>query len=130
MKDALPIGIDDFKKLREEQYYYVDKSLLIKELLDLKGEVNSFTRPRRFGKSLNISMVKYFFEDTGNEEQNLKNRDLFEGLRIMKAGESYLCEMGSYPVISLSLKSAKQPDYKMAFGCIKEELAIEFRRCV
>ena len=128
MKDALPIGIDDFKKLREEQYYYVDKSLLIKELLDLKGEVNSFTRPRRFGKSLNISMVKYFFEDTGNEEQNLKNRDLFEGLRIMKAGESYLCEMGSYPVISLSLKSAKQPDYKMAFGCIKEELAIEFRR--
>lgn len=58
----LPIGVDDFEKLRVNGYYYVDKTLLIKELLDKKGEVNLFTRPRRFGKTLNISMLKCFFE--------------------------------------------------------------------
>ena len=57
----LPIGVDDFKKLIDENYYYVDKTLLIKELLDNKGEVNLFTRPRRFGKTLNMSMLQYFF---------------------------------------------------------------------
>ncbi len=59
----MPVGIDDFKKLRENDYYYVDKSLLIKELLDRHSEVNVFTRPRRFGKTLSMSMLKYYFED-------------------------------------------------------------------
>ena len=70
MKKALPIGVDNFEKLISERYFYVDKTMLIKELLDLKGEVNLFTRPRRFGKTLNLSMLRYFFEDTGNEAQN------------------------------------------------------------
>ena len=69
MKKALPIGVDNFEKLVGEDYYYVDKSLLIKDLLDLKGEVNLFNRPRRFGKTLNLSMFRYFFEDTGDVRQ-------------------------------------------------------------
>lgn len=72
----LPVGIDSFEKLIQENYYYIDKTLLIKELLELKGEVNLFTRPRRFGKTLNLSMLQYFFEDTGDAEQNVRNRAL------------------------------------------------------
>lgn len=68
MKKPLPIGIDNFEKIITEGYYYMDKTMLIKELLDLKGEVNLFTRPRRFGKTLNLSMLRYYFEDTGNNE--------------------------------------------------------------
>ncbi len=73
----LPIGTDDFKKLISEGYYYIDKTLFIKELLDKKGEANLFTRPRRFGKTLNMSMLRYFFEDTGKEESNAENKKLF-----------------------------------------------------
>lgn len=72
----LPIGVDNFEKLISEGYYYVDKTLFIKELLDLKGEVNLFTRPRRFGKTLNLSMLRYFFEDTGDHAKNLYNQQL------------------------------------------------------
>ena len=114
MRKALPIGVDDFAKLRRNGYYYVDKTGLIKELLDIKGEVNQFTRPRRFGKTLNLSMLRYFFEDTGTEEGNRMNRELFEGLSVMDAGEYYTEQMGKYPVISLSLKSGKQPTWEMA----------------
>ena len=63
MKKALPVGIENFEDMRTNGYYYVDKTLFIKELLDLKGKVNLFTRPRRFGKTLNLSMLRYFFED-------------------------------------------------------------------
>ena len=77
----LPIGIDDFAKLREGGYYYVDKTAFIGELWRNRGEVNLFTRPRRFGKTLNMSMLQYFFEDTGDEKTNERNRSLFEGLR-------------------------------------------------
>lgn len=62
----LPIGVDDFEKLITREYYYVDKTMLIKDLLDKKGDVNLFVRPRRFGKTLNMSMLQYFFEDTKN----------------------------------------------------------------
>ena len=74
MYKPLPIGVDNFEKMIHEGYYYVDKTLLIKELLDLKGEVNLFTRPRRFGKTLNLSMLRYFFEDTGEEKENARNK--------------------------------------------------------
>ena len=87
MKKPLPIGVDNFEKMIKEGYCYIDKTMLIKELLDLKGEVNLFTRPRRFGKTLNLSMLRYFFEDTGDAEQNARNRDLFQGLKIIEAGE-------------------------------------------
>ncbi|WP_252237323.1 AAA family ATPase [Clostridium sp. ZBS17] len=119
----LPIGVDNFEKLITRDYYYIDKTLLIKDLLDNKASVNSFTRPRRFGKTLNMSMLQYYFEK--REEDNVY---LFENLNIMKAGEEYISHMGQYPVINLSLKSAKQPNFELAFKCMKEEITNEFRR--
>ena len=119
----LPIGIDNFEKLITRNYHYVDKTLLIKDLLDNKADVNLFTRPRRFGKTLNMSMLQYFFEDTGKDKSYL-----FDNLNIMNAGEGYLSHMGKYPVINLSLKSAKQPTFELALKCIRDELTDEFRR--
>ena len=124
----LPIGIDDFAKLREGGYYYVDKTAFIGELWRNRGEVNLFTRPRRFGKTLNMSMLQYFFEDTGDEKTNERNRSLFEGLAVMEDGPAILGQMGRRPVISLSLKSAKQPDWELAYACIREEIAREYKR--
>ena len=128
MKKALPVGVDNFEKLILEGYCYVDKTLFIKELLDLKGEVNLFTRPRRFGKTLNLSMLRYFFEDTGDGERNGHNRELFRGLKIMDAGEQYTSQMGMYPLISLTLKSAKQASFSSAYSKLRYELAEEFLR--
>lgn len=124
----LPIGIDDFEKLISKGYYYVDKTLLISELLEKKGEVNLFTRPRRFGKSLNLSMLRYFFEDAGTEEKNADRRRLFCGLQIMQAGDAFLSQMNRYPVIQLSLKSAKQPAWELAYGSLKSALEDEYQR--
>ena len=105
--EKLPIGIEDFKKMRTEGFYYVDKTGLITELLDNWGEVNLFTRPRRFGKSLNMSMLKYFFEYGCDSS-------LFEGLAI--AEERDLCEkyMGKFPVVSITLKGASGTNYEDA----------------
>jgi hypothetical protein len=111
MKKPLPIGIDNFEKIRKDGYYYVDKTMLIKELLELRGEVNLFTRPRRFGKTLNLSMLRYFFEDTGDAEKNERNKGLFQGLKIMEQGKEFEKDMGGYPVINLTLKSARQQFY-------------------
>lgn len=107
----LPIGIENFEKLRREDFYYIDKTALIKELLENWGEVNLFTRPRRFGKSLNMSMLKYFFEYGCDNS-------LFEGLAI--AEENELCQeyMGKFPVISLSLKDADFTNYEGARGML------------
>lgn len=128
MKKALPVGVDDFKDIIINDYYYVDKTLLLKELFDLKGKANLFTRPRRFGKTLNMSMLQYFFEDTGNKAENEENKKLFDGLKIMKAGDAYTSQMGQYPVITLTLKSAKQDSFSSAFYKLKEQIAEEFKR--
>lgn len=128
LKKALPIGVDNFEKIIKEDYCYIDKTMLIKDLLDLKGEVNLFTRPRRFGKTLNLSMLRYFFEDTGDTERNNRNKKLFQGLKIMDAGERYTGQMGSYPVINLTLKSAKQRSFDSAYGKIKNAIAEEYHR--
>ena len=116
----LPIGIEDFREVIEQDYYYVDKTLFIKELLDMRGKVNLFTRPRRFGKTLNISMLRYFFDinQTGQKE-------LFSDTDISKAGDKYLKHMGKYPVIMLSLKSMKQMDLSMAYVQLKRELGTD-----
>ena len=119
----LPIGIENYAEMIEKGYYYVDKTLFIKELLDRKGKVNLFTRPRRFGKTLNMSMLQYFFEKSERD-----HTPLFTGTKIMKAGEKYVSEMGRYPVIFLSLKSMKQDSYSSAFYCLKEGIAAEFKR--
>ncbi|MCD8397770.1 MAG: ATP-binding protein [Lachnospiraceae bacterium] len=102
-----PVGIDSFEKLRTGDFYYVDKSGMIKELLENWGEVNLFTRPRRFGKSLNMSMLKAFFE-IGTD------KSVFDGLAISK--ETSLCEeyMGQYPVISITLKQVKGKNFETA----------------
>lgn len=128
MKKALPIGVENFEDMIKTGYYYVDKTLFIKELLDLKGKVNLFTRPRRFGKTLNLSMLRYFFEDAGNAEKNAQNQNLFQGLRIMDAGEIYTCQMGMYPVMNLTLKSAKQENFETAYYMIQTGIAAEFER--
>lgn len=127
-KRPLPIGIDDFQKLRENGFYYVDKSALITDLLHNRSEVTLFTRPRRFGKTLNLSMLRYFFEDTGSETENQHRKTLFEGLEILKEGESVLGEMCRYSVIMLTLKSAKQPDWEMARLSLYDEIAKEYDR--
>ena len=119
----LPIGVDNFKDIRINNYYYVDKTLLIKDILDSKAKVNLFTRPRRFGKTLNISMLQYFFESSKED-----NSYLFSGLNIMNEGEKYISNMGQYPVINLSLKSAKQPNYELAYDCLINEIIEEFKR--
>ncbi len=118
----LPVGVDNFEKLVTKGYYFVDKTLLIRDLLDMKGEVNLFTRPRRFGKTLNMSMLRYFFE-MGED-----NRELFAGTKIMSAGEKYLKWIGQFPVISLSLKSMKQPNWELAFEMLKKVIGEEYSR--
>ncbi len=123
-----PVGIDDFEKMFRNGYYYVDKTLFIKELLDVKGDVNLFTRPRRFGKTLTLSMLKYYFEDTGDDEKNQKNKALFSGLNIMEESEYYKNYMGNFPVINLTLKSGKQPDFHMSYHALKECISNEYKR--
>ena len=121
MRKKLPIGIDGFEKIRTNDFYYVDKTLFIKELLENWGEVNLFTRPRRFGKSLNMSMLKCFFEIGGDPK-------LFDGLKIME--ETDLCEkyMGMFPVISISLKSVDGRNFDSALAALKTVIGDEARR--
>ena len=118
MRRKLPIGIDGFEKIRTNDFYYADKTLFIKELLQNWGEVNLFTRPRRFGKSLNISMLKCFFEIGSNPV-------LFDGLKI--AQEKELCEkyMGKFPVISISLKSVDGLSYEAAVTALRRAIGNE-----
>ena len=107
-RKRLPVGIDDFEKIRKENFYYIDKTGLIRELLQNWAEVNLITRPRRFGKSLNMSMLKSFFSVNGRHEY-------FEGLHIRQ--EKKICEeyMGKYPVVSISMKGIEAGDYETAF---------------
>lgn len=120
----LPVGLEDFGEIRSEGFYYIDKTGLIIDLLRNWSKVNLFTRPRRFGKSLNMNMLRTFFEIGGN-------KDLFTGLRI--AEETDLCEayMGQYPVISISLKDVDGEDYDSAYSMMcymvgKEAMRFQF----
>ncbi len=121
VRKKLPVGIENFEEFSSEDFYYVDKTLFIKELLQNWGKVNLFTRPRRFGKSLNMSMLKCFFEIGGNPK-------LFEGLKI--AREKELCEkyMGKFPVISVSLKSVGGLNFKAASAALKNIIGKEAMR--
>ncbi len=118
MRTKLPIGIDGFEKIRTNDFYYVDKTLFIRELLQDWGEVNLFTRPRCFGKSLNMSMLKCFFEAGGDPS-------LFDGLKITQ--EKDLCEeyMGKFPVISISLKSVDGADFQAASAALRRVIGNE-----
>ena len=120
-KKKLPVGIESFEEIRKEDFYYIDKTAMIRDLLYKWGKVNLFTRPRRFGKSLNMSMLKSFFE-IGCD------KPLFEGLEISK--EKALCEeyMGKFPVVSISLKGVEADNYETARNLAVKVINEEARR--
>ena len=121
-RKPLPIGIEDFKRLIDDKYYFVDKTLMIKELIESQTIVGLFTRPRRFGKTLNMSMIQRFFEKTDES-----NAYLFDGLKISKYPECMKYQ-GQYPVISISLKSMKQATFEEAFAVFKDLIRAEILR--
>lgn len=125
----LPIGISDFAEMIEKDFYYVDKTPMIRDLLENRSKVTLFTRPRRFGKTLNMSMLKYYFEDDRDRQGNRRDWSyLFQGLKIMDAGEPFLSHMGQYPVIYLTFKDAKRQDYETSYQQITDVIAYEFKR--
>ena len=113
-KKAVPVGIEDFKELIQEGYYYIDKTLLIDEMLMNRSKVILFTRPRRFGKTLNMSMLRYFFDVKDKEE----NKKLFENLKVFDS--EYMSEQGKYPVIFISLKDLKADTWEECLESIKD----------
>ena len=126
-KAKLPMGIENFMEMRTGGFYYVDKTGLIKTLLENPGKVNLFTRPRRFGKTLNMSMLRYFFE-TGNDVMLFDNSTIFDGLEISK--EEELCReyMGKFPVISITLKGATGINYEEAKEMLRYVIGNEAMR--
>jgi hypothetical protein len=130
-KKRVAQGIDNFKEIIDENAYYVDKTLLIKDVVDVSDKIILITRPRRFGKTLNMSMLKYFFEKKECRRFDLEDVDtayLFEGLKIWDCGEKYRKEQGKYPVIYITFKNAKQNNWKETYENIKEIIADEYRR--
>ncbi|MDQ2088243.1 AAA family ATPase, partial [Herbivorax sp. ANBcel31] len=124
-------GIDNFKKLIDNNGYYVDKTLLIKELIDRPDQIVLITRPRRFGKTLNMSMLKYFFELPECRQYDFEDEDvnyLFSNLNIFNAGEKYKNEFSKYPVVYLTFKNAKQNNWNDTYENLKETIANEYKR--
>ena len=116
-KKRLPIGISNFKEIIEYDYYYFDKTRFIEKILEERSKVKLFTRPRRFGKTLNMSMLRYFFDVKNKEE----NRKLFENLEISKS--EYFSEQGKYPVISISFRNYDKENWETGFRTIKTTIA-------
>ena len=117
MKKKLPIGISDFRKIIDENYYYFDKTELIKDVIEESGIVKLFTRPRRFGKTLNMSMIKYFFDIRNRDE----NKKLFENLKISE--NKYFEKQGTAPVISISFRNYDEKNWKNGFEMIKNTIS-------
>ena len=117
MKKSMPIGISDFKKIIKENYYYFDKTNLIEKILTDNSEVKLFTRPRRFGKTLNMSMLKYFFDIKEKDE----NRELFKNLKISKS--KFFEKQGLAPVISISFRNYSEKNWENGFETIKTAIA-------
>ena len=104
---GIGIGESDFRMLRQKQNYYIDKTEFIKNIIDNQSKVVLITRPRRFGKTLNMSTLRYYFD---NQIENAK--ELFKGLKIMDAGEKYTSQMSSYPCIYMTLKDVKGKNFE------------------
>lgn len=121
-KKPLPVGISDFK-LASTDYYYVDKTLLIRDFIDNKPMVSLFTRPRRFGKTLNMDMLRVFFEKTDTDTSVY-----FQNRLIWKCGEEYTAYQGKYPVIFFSFKDVKCASWKETIGKISKLISLEFQR--
>lgn len=118
-----PIGVDDFKKIIDNNLYFVDKSLFIKEIIDDSSEVVLIARPRRFGKTLNMSLLRYYFENT---EEDMSY--LFKEYKIWQQGEAYINEQGKYPVITLTFKNVKMSNWDINLDLIKNTISSEFIR--
>ena len=128
-KKQIALGVEDFKEIIDKDGYFVDKTLMIKELIESNAKVTLFTRPRRFGKTLNQFMIRRFFEDEITEKgEKVDNGYLFDGLAIADCGEEILKHQQQYPVIFMSLKSAKQDSYDMAYASLIDEICKEFQR--
>lgn len=123
MQKKLPIGVSDFREIIDNNYYYIDKTLLIQEIIASGAKVSLLPRPRRFGKTLNISMLKYFFEKS---EEDLAY--LFKGLAIDAHSESCQRHQGRYPVIFLTFKDVKESNWENAARLMKKLIADEFKR--
>ena len=129
VKKKIGIGVEDFKEIIDKDGYFVDKTLMIKKLIESQAKVTLFTRPRRFGKTLNQFMIRRFLEDERTRSgERIDNGHLFDGLKIAECGEEILSHRQQYPVIFLSLKSAKQPNFQEAYKKLCGEIAGEFRR--
>ncbi len=123
------IGYEKYKEFVDDNLYYVDKTLLIRDVIEKGGKVTLFTRPRRFGKTLALSMLKTFFEKEYDYDGNIvDNRHYFAGKRIMEAGDGILSRLGRYPALFMTLKSAKQPTFKGAFYKLKTSIVNEISR--
>ena len=120
-KKIIPIGISDYKEMLDYNYYYVDKTSMLKDIIDFRCKVSLFTRPRRFGKTLNLSMIKYFFEKTDED-----NSYLFKDKKIWQFGERYQQHQGKYPVINLDFKSIEGLNWESAYEKIKLMIANEY----
>lgn len=118
----LPIGVSNYKEL-VDSYYYVDKTLMIREFIDSRPKVSLFTRPRRFGKTLAMDMIKTFFERSEND-----NTAYFKDKKIWSCGEKYRSEQGKYPVISVTFKDIKYPTWEKSLEAIRDVIAAEYRR--
>ena len=128
-RKKIAIGVEDFKEIIDKDGYFVDKTLMIKKLIESQAKVTLFTRPRRFGKTLNQFMIRRFFEDEITEKgEKVDNGYLFEGLKIAECGEEILKHQQQYPVIFLTLKSAKQPTYALAYMELKKRISEEYKR--
>ena len=115
---GIGIGESDFRCLRIRKNYYIDKTMYIKDIIDNKSRVVLVTRPRRFGKTLNMSMLKYYFDCTKKD-----SKELFEGLKIMEQDEKYTSKLGYYPCIYLTLKDVTEINYENMILNLKTAIA-------
>ena len=128
-RKKISIGVEDFKEIIDKNGYFVDKTLMIQNLVKSNVKVTLFTRPRRFGKTLNQFMIRRFFEDEITEKgEKVENGHLFDGLAITDCGEEILKHRQQYPVIFLTLKSAKQDTYALAYMELKKRISEEYKR--
>ena len=128
-KKQIAIGVEDFKTIIDKGGYFVDKTLMIQKLIESQAMVTLFTRPRRFGKTLNQFMLRRFFEDERTETgEKIDNAHLFDGLKITECGGEFLSHQQKYPVIFMSLKSAKQDTYALAYMELKKRISEEYKR--
>ena len=115
---GIEIDVSDFKRLRVRDNYFIDKSLYIKDIIDNQSSVILVTRPRKFGKTLNMSMLKYYFDCNGKD-----NKELFKGLKIMEQDEKYTSKLGYYPCIYFTLKDVAGNNYEEMIASIKKEMS-------